>query len=275
MSKKDIERARKVMERYDPEIVSAALGEMDLHRQDIDKAKDGIAKAYRSVATESPGLKMEILSRAMTETRDEMLKKEVETVKGALKGIDPGAILEVAQELIGFEEYDCLSPICICPEGCDSGRFVLACPPAISPICPPFIGPGCDGYIIGGPCVTYKVIPGCFGHDIWCKYVIDPLQVDLMELGNIHVQVIQELLKDDLVNIVIGDGRQFGMLGKCWDEVKCWGRQIWIMSQCTSSLVTFDIGAKINPVDAIIKIAEKDPTLKKRVDRMMAAMGRG
>lgn len=269
MSKKDIERARKVMERYDPEIVSAAIGEMDLHRGDVDKAKEGIAKAYRSVATESPGLKMEILSRAMTETRAEMLKKEVDTVKGALKGIDPGAIMEVAEDLIGYEQFECMSPICICPEGCDSGRFIkIGCPPFVSPICPPFIGPGCDGRLIVGP--------GCFGHDIWCRHEIDPLQaIDLVDLGKILVQVGQELLKDDRVGIVISDGRQFGMLGKCWEVVNCTGRQIWRMSSCMASLVTFDIGATISPIDAIMKIAEKDPTLKKRVDRMVAAMGRG
>lgn len=256
MSKKDIEQARKAMERFDPVVVSAAIRGMDLHRRDIERAKEGIAKAYESVGAESPAKKMEILSRAMTETSAEMLKKEVDAVKDALKGIDPGAILEVAEEVIGYEPSEYGFPICICPEDCESGRYIrVACPPMIRPICPPFIGPGCNG------------------HEIYIAPGIDT--IELAKLGEIQVKAAQEIMKDDRVSVAISDGRQFGMLGLCWEDVRCAGRQIWVMSSCLATLVSLDIGAKIRPMDAIKKIAEMDATLKKRVDKMFSAMKKG
>lgn len=256
MAKRDVERAKRRMKRYDPQLVMMALQDIDVSKADVEKAKTSISKAYAAVKAKAPQEKMKVLSQAMAEVNMEVIQKEIETVRASLKEFDRETLTVAVSEAFEIDPAFCIFPICICPEG---GR-----PPDCQwffKICHYFLG-GCNPF--------HQI---CFR----CLYLIPydqpfPKAVDLEHIGLSVTQAIRELDVMDMGSIVIGDGTRLGPLEKCFDPVSCTGRQIWVMSKCTSALFTFDLKGIKDPVEAIQRIAETDSTLQRRVKRMVDAM---
>jgi hypothetical protein len=279
MAKKDVEKAKKIIERFDPALVAVAMQEMDVKAIDVKRAKEKIRKVYDSIPTKPQQDKMKVLSKAVAEVELELVQKEIENVKVALREFDRAVLVEAAKDYVIDATSICWFPICICPEGGCPPRIGClfpegGCPPNIRCVfpeggCPPNIRciypeGGCPPnirciYPEGGCPPSIRCIypeGGCGPYHIWCDHLI---------------HVIHELDKDNRYNVVVSDGLQVGLLGKCWENVNCSGKSIFVMSKCGSSLYSFDIGV-IDPIDAIRKIAETNPLLNKRVDKMIENM---
>lgn len=253
MAKKDVEKAKKVIERFDPALVTVAMQEMDVKAIDVEKAKERIRKVYDAIPTKPQKDKMKVLSKAVAEVELEVVQKEIENVKVALREFDRAVLAEAAKDLAIDTSSICIFPICICPEG--------GCPPSIQCLfpeggCPPRIH--CLFPEWGCPPRIHCLFPegGCGPYHIWCDYLI---------------HVIHELDKDKRYNVVVSDGLRVGVIDKCWDVVHCPGISIYVMSKCGPSLVSFDPSV-VDPIDVIRKIAETDPILNKRVGKMIETM---
>ena len=265
MAKRDVERAKRRMKRYDPQLVMMALQDIDVSKADVEKAKASISKAYAAVKAKAPQEKMKVLSQAMAEVDMEVYQKEIETVRAKLKEFDREVLVEAAQEVLEFETPYCFYSICICPEGGCHWRFIVPCSWFYRIICP--------------TCINLIPPDADCGVNINCMPRVTPCYVELFlpgaeleHTGLSQIQAIRELDKVDRANIVIGDGARLGLLDKCLDPVDCTGRQILVMTKCTAALFAFDVKGMIDPIDAIIKVAESDPVLQRRVKRMVDSM---
>ena len=279
MAKRDVERAKRRMKRYDPQLVMMALQDIDVSKADVEKAKASISKAYAAVKAKAPQEKMKVLSQAMAEVDMEVYQKEIETVRAKLKDFDRAVLVEAAQEVLEFETPHCFYSICICPEGCH-WRFIVPCFWLFRIPCRwAFLGSSTTFYRIRR--TFFHLIPpdGDCGYNIHCEPRVIPCIVELIlpgaeleHTGLSQIQAIRELDRVDRANIVIGDGARLGLLDKCLDPVDCTGRQILVMTKCKAALFAFDVKGTIDPIDAIIRVAESDPVLQRRVKRMVDSM---
>jgi hypothetical protein len=125
-------------------------------------------------------------------------------------------------------------------------------------------------YSCGGPVCTCPEDGGCG------KYTIrTDAERSVRELGLSVVTAAKELDNNKLASAVVGTGDKLGYAALCWDTVRCTGKQIYVMHECLASLYSFDIGAEvINPVNAIVTLSKSNPTLYKRVNKMVAEMNK-
>ena len=134
-----------------------------------------------------------------------------------------------------------------------------------------------DGGITGTPrvCIKLKLrcIPsqGCLGP---IRIISQDLLDELNNLGLILIEAEQILQYNRRANAVIRVGGMPGYAGLCFDSVRCTGNHIWVMNTCMAELYSFDVGIEgvINPADAVLKLSESNPTLHKRVSRMIEDM---
>lgn len=138
MEKKEVERAKEIIKKFDPALVMRAMQEIDTKVEDVEKAKDGIRKVYESI----PDTKMraEILSKAVTELETEVIDKEVKNVRTSIEKFDKEVLLEAAKDYLEASGLAtmCMNPEFICPEPphlCKNPEF-LGCSEALS-ICGP------------------------------------------------------------------------------------------------------------------------------------------
>jgi hypothetical protein len=278
MEGKNVESVKEIIKKFDPELVIRAIQERDIKAADVEKVKMEIKKAYDSLGDKSQDQKIKVFNKASAEIELDLINKEIERTKDAIKDIDKEVLLEAVKDFLDIGEIDiCFYPVCICPEG---GCLRKLCPFPLGGcgirLCPFPLG-GClrklCPFPLGGCGIKICAFPigGC-GIRIDCGYRIDypdKVEFDLEYIGESHLIAIRELEKNDRINAVISDGVKIGYLGKCLDSVTCSGRTIFVMSKCTSSLVTLDINEFSDPMETILKVAEKNPELKKRINKMM------
>jgi hypothetical protein len=263
--KDEVKKARELIERFDPALVAIAMQEINIRSQDVERAKEGIRNVYDSIATEPHQHKSRVLSKAMAEVRTEVINQEIDKVKEALEGIDRMALLIAMDEAGYYHTIPVEGPIC---------RYTLPVPIP----CP-----------ISLPIPCYRNLP-CPEHCIQfmhVEYCFDPIGP-----CGFCVQVMQVLDRTDKVGVVLRDDRIAGGIvteikpvmdaimperrrlyaGLCEYPVDCTGKQIYVMAKCKSSLIPLDIGGAIDPIDAILKVAESNPALHKRIRNMVEKM---
>jgi len=109
----NLERAKTIMGKIDPALLSAALSEMmmeadDAEESDVAKAKVAIKKIYDSIPEGKD--KESILSKAITELGSDIIEKEVKVIKENLASLDRKTIMEAAKDYVDVQEIKS----CIC-----------------------------------------------------------------------------------------------------------------------------------------------------------------
>jgi hypothetical protein len=310
MKEKDVERAKEAMSRFDPRLVSIAMGEMDVRPEDVERAKETIGKAYESIETEESQQKMQVFSKAVSEVGRDVLAREVENIKAVLGDFDRDLVIAAGKDLgVVITNLLCVNEI-----PCSGGRCVQL-----------MMDPGklkCLDYIkCTGTCIQLMHVADtkyCFDPIGECGFCIQIMHVtadtklcfDPIGECGLCIQVMNVLDRIDPGGVVVTDGRVAGVIivdgrvvnptafdskvaggimvdmmdggiitnlrvgpvGKCFDSVVCTGPQIYVMSKCFSNLVTLDIGGTVSPIDAVLKVAETHPAMHKRVTKMIGKM---
>jgi len=140
----NLERAKTIMGKIDPELLTVALSEMMLEKDeaeeaDVANAKEAIKGIYDSIPEGRD--KKSILSKAITELDSDIIEKEVKAIKENLASIDKETIMEAAGECnINF-----MGQIC---------RFAIGGP------CMQPVG-GCHNTVMMGPICRFAVSGPC------------------------------------------------------------------------------------------------------------------
>jgi hypothetical protein len=147
----NLEKAKTIMGKIDPALLSAALSEMmieadEAEEADVAKVKKAIKGIYDAIPEGKD--KTSIVSKAITELDSEIIEKEVKVIKGKLANIDKETIMEAAKEYVGIEVITNLPYCSVCIKV------------SIKPACL-F---GCIKYDVTPPCYkcVNKVMPLCF-----------------------------------------------------------------------------------------------------------------
>lgn len=109
----NLERAKTIMGKIDPSLLSAALSEMlteadEAEEADVAKAKKAVKGIYDSIPEGRD--KKSILSKAITELESEIIEKEVTAIKENFASIDKETIMEAAKDYIDIQPI-CNSPL--------------------------------------------------------------------------------------------------------------------------------------------------------------------
>jgi hypothetical protein len=145
----NLERAKTIMGKTDPALLSAALSEMmveadEAEEADVAKVKEAIKGIYDSIPDGRD--KNSIVSKAITELSSDIIKKEVKVIKENLASIDKETIIEAAKDYVDIGER-CAAPI----------------------YCQRCITHGIELCILG--CIGHDVtIPRCFVYPIQCAF---------------------------------------------------------------------------------------------------------
>jgi hypothetical protein len=205
-----LERAKTIMGKIDPALLSVALSEMMLEAEeaeeaDVAKAKKAIKGIYDSIPEGKD--KKSIISKAITELDSDIIEKEVKVIKENLASIDKQTIMEAAKDYVDIPEICRFSIYCIqypvggcklCISSAICLEFLGGCDPAICafPIGCKFAV--CSTYPLGGckRCIAYNV----FVCNYYClKYAIyeNPQQVEIDPRikEQIKEEIIQEVLQ--------------------------------------------------------------------------------
>ncbi len=146
MDKRDVEKAKEILKKFDPALVMMAIQDADTKVDDVEKAKDGIRKVYESIPDTEK--RSEILSKAVTEVETEVIDKEVKNVRVAIEGIAKDVLVEAAVDL---EVIDPAHRIC--------HHYHIGCYRYLI---------GCYHYHVG----CYRYLIGCHHYHIGCRYSI-------------------------------------------------------------------------------------------------------
>jgi hypothetical protein len=218
----NLERAKTIMGKIDPALLSAALSEMMLEAEeaeeaDVAKAKKAIKGIYDSIPEGKD--KKSIISKAITELDSDIIEKEVKVIKESLASIDKQTIMEAAKDYVDIPEICKFSIYCIqypvggcklcissaiCLEFLGGCSFAICssyplggCDPAICayPIGCKFAV--CSTYPLGGckPCIAYKIFV-CNYHCL--KYAI----YEYPQQGEIDPR-IKEQIKEEIIQEVL------------------------------------------------------------------------
>ena len=151
MDKRDVEKAKEILKKFDPALVMMAIQDADTKVDDVEKAKDGIRKVYESIPDTEK--RSEILSKAVTEVEAEVIDKEVKNVRAAIEDIDKEALVEAAVDL---EVVDPTHRLCLFHHiGCH--YYNIGCY---------YSNIGCHYHSIS----CYHSSIGCHYHSIGCHY---------------------------------------------------------------------------------------------------------
>jgi hypothetical protein len=210
----NLEKAKTIMGKIDPALLSAALSEMmmeadEAEEADVAKVKKAIKGIYDSIPEGKD--KTSIVSKAIKELDSEIIEKEVKVIKGRLASIDRVTIMEAAKDFVDIQEIKaciCKSAVaCVCalkyyinsPVICKSA---VACVCALkyyinSPVkCACSISGGSDiAYCYKG-CIGYFIKPpGC---SCGIQYLVEPYhewEMDPRIKGQLTEEIIQEVLQ--------------------------------------------------------------------------------
>lgn len=214
MEKKDVERAKEIIKKFDPALVMMAMQETDTKVEDVEKVKEGIRKVYESIPDTKN--RSEILSKAVTEVETEVIDKEVKNVRAAIEDIDKAVLMEAAEDL---EIVDPARRICPYYNiGCyryniGCYRYLVGC----------HISIGCHRYLVGchfsiGGCHYYIRPPE---HE--CGAMLGP---DYGCIGSLGFEVvppeeyITHPLKEEIVKEVVTSPELFRAMEKMIKEMK-------------------------------------------------------
>jgi hypothetical protein len=146
-----LEKAKTIMGKIDPALLSAALSEMmveadEAEEADVAKVKKAIKGIYDSIPEGKD--KTSIVSKAIMELDSEIIKKEVKVIKENLASIDKETIMEAAKDYVDVQEISNKTIFCSC--ALKFGISVqCACALKFG------IGPFCRR------CVKFFIIPDC------------------------------------------------------------------------------------------------------------------
>lgn len=204
----NFERAKAIMGRIDPELLSAALREMiveadDAEEAEVAKAKEAIKRICESIPEGKD--KISIISKAITELDSDIQEKEVQSVKEKLEGIDNKTIMEAAKEYIDTQGLCKMAISCNGSLPCTTFNVSCACSlRAICHLCLHMAIVRPSQEFICNRCLHMAVYPPCPGSSITCQYnclrhaiseypmdwVIDPLIIEQLK-----EEIIQELIQ--------------------------------------------------------------------------------
>ena len=109
MDKRDVERAKEILKKFDPALVAMAIQEADTKVDDVEKAKDGIRKVYESIP--DTGNRSEILSKAVTEVEAEVIDKEVKNVRAEIEDLDKEVLVAAAVDMEVIDPARMICPL--------------------------------------------------------------------------------------------------------------------------------------------------------------------
>jgi len=87
---KEVERAKKALSKMDPELVMMAIRQAEVDFKEVDKIKDFLSKC-----------KADAVQYALAELRQDVMTKEIKSIKEQLKGFAKEVVIEAAEDL-GF-----------------------------------------------------------------------------------------------------------------------------------------------------------------------------
>jgi len=262
----DVEKAREIIKKFDPSLVIAAVQQLSIKTEHLNKTKDAIKSVFDSIDKElpegkDPQYKMEVLKQASAEAEMEVMAKEIDNIKNEISKLDQDAVKEVLKDFFG-EYY--WGTACL--------LFVLKCTPAVWMECNLLrCGPKLLGKIFCLICINKLCFPDCGAEYIVCpKQGFD--QLEYMGLTQMKAGQVLEISRG--ASAVVGVGGRTGFAGLCVDTVNCTGKSIQVMSKCSAALYSFDVGIEgvINPADAVLKLSQSHPALHKRVSKMIEEM---
>jgi len=172
----ELERARTIMGKIDPALLSAALSEImreadEAEEADVAAVKKAIKGVYDSIPKGKD--KNSILLKAITELDSEIIEKEVKVIKENLASIDRETIMEAAKDYVELKETIQL-PWCILYSIKQPCKYIIrpcdyfVCGICLSRICSVVL----CGYCISGGgiacprCISY----GIPGKPDWVEY---------------------------------------------------------------------------------------------------------
>jgi len=115
--RENLERAKTIMGKIDPALLTEALSEMmieadEAEEADVAKAKKAIKGIYDSIPEGRD--KKSILSKAITELDSDIIEKEVKVIKENLSGIDKETIMNAAKDYGYLSWSFCQYPVHAC-----------------------------------------------------------------------------------------------------------------------------------------------------------------
>jgi len=141
MKEKDnLEKAREIMGKIDPELLPSAIRELmievdEAEEPDVEETKKALKKVYDSIPEGKD--KASIMSKAIYELDNEIVTKEIEEVKGKLAGFGKETLVQ------GAKEYIDISVLMNCPDS-----QIWKCPPVCKLCVNSLPKPNCLSYCI-------------------------------------------------------------------------------------------------------------------------------
>jgi hypothetical protein len=193
--KRDIlERAKTIIGKIDPALLSVALSEMmidadEAEEADVAKAKEAIKRIYDSIPEGKD--KKSIVSKAITELDSDIIKKEVKIIKESLANIDRKTIMEAAKDYVDIDDIFISAKFCGSSISCTSA---ISCKASIMCLCalrhPIFSA--CTF------CVNSSIKPQC---PCGIRYIVGPYrelekwEIDPQIREQFKEEIIQEMLQ--------------------------------------------------------------------------------
>jgi len=183
----NLERAKTIMGKIDPALLSAALSEMMMEADnaedaDVAKVKEAIKGIYDSIPEGRD--KESILSKAITELGSDIIAKEVKFIKENLASIDRETITEAAKDYVDFQNICAIhvggcklcinSAICVTPVGC---KLCINSAVCVSPVggCIQCINSAvcafCISHAVCAVCINSAVCARCISHAVCARCV--------------------------------------------------------------------------------------------------------
>ena len=197
---RDAEKAREVISKIDPKLLSAALSEImietdEAEEPDVERAKKSLKEIYDSIPEGKD--KASIMSKAIAELDADTTAREVKVVKEKLANIDKETLIDAAKDYIDVDA------ICIYPVG-GCWKYQVCSIYSIGdcwkyPVCSIYSINGCWKYQV---CVIRVWDPPCH----FCLRVIyDRPEIPDWEpyagvKEKLKAEIIQELLQSPEIN---------------------------------------------------------------------------
>jgi hypothetical protein len=189
----NLERAKIIMGKIDPTLLSAALSEMmmeadEAEEADVARAKKAIKGIYDSIPEGKD--KTSIVSKAIAELDSDIIEKEVKVIKENLASIDKETIMEAAKDYLDIQVQKCKISLCEC-----SLKSVCLC--SLKSVCL------CSLKSLCFISICFKCVnPLCVGRSILCPdHCLYPIQYqeelerDPLAKEQFKEEIIQEILQ--------------------------------------------------------------------------------
>jgi len=218
---KDAGKAKEIMSKIDPELLSAALGELiveadEAEEPDVERVKKSLKEIYDSIPEGKD--KASIMSKAIGELDADVVGREVKVVKEKLANIDRETLIDAAKDFVDVQAichlyricFRCLNYIIPCLHGCI--KYLIGCSPGcIKYLIFPCTPSRCIKYSIfvcPNGCIKYPIIDcqgGCPLYKIYeCRSIGMPdfpeWEIDPVIKEKLKAEIIQELLQSPEIN---------------------------------------------------------------------------